>query len=62
MTLKYTNTKAFGVSQDNYVVSNGTKLLTYVALIPGTLYNLPNPHQSNDWCDDTKRVNIKMNL
>ena len=22
-----------------------------VALLPGTLYNLPNPHQSNDWCD-----------
>ena len=22
----------------------------------GTLYNLPNPHQSNDWCDVTKRA------
>ena len=29
MTLKYTNTKAFGVSRDNYMVSNGKKFLTY---------------------------------
>ena len=33
---------------------NGTNIYAtsmQVISIPGTLYNLPNPHQSNDWCD-----------
>ena len=59
MTLKYANTQAFSGSQDNYMAS---KLYKFQAtsmqdsLKPGTLYNLPNPHQSKDWCGVTKRV------
>ena len=32
------------------------------SLKPGTLYNLPNLHQSKDWCGVTKRVNINCDL
>ena len=38
---------------------NGTKSQAtsmQVSLKSRTLYNLPNPHQSNDWCDVTKRT------
>ena len=38
---------------------NGTNYLAtnmQIFLTSGTLYNLPNPHQSNDWYDVTKRV------
>ena len=27
-----------------------------VSLTFETLYNLPNPHQANDWCDVTRRI------
>ena len=29
-----------------------------VSLKSGTLYNLPNPHQSNDWCNVTRESMI----
>ena len=57
MTLNYANTKAFIVSQDNYMVSewyNSQATSMQVSLTSRTLYSLPNPYQSNDWCGVTK--------
>ena len=36
--------------------TNSQATSVQVSLTPGTLYNLPNPHLSNNWCDGTKRV------
>ena len=34
--------------------TNSQAINIQVSLKSGTMYNLPNPHQYNDWCDVTK--------